>query len=305
MFQGSIPWIISSLNRRGLFPNTEIERALTEPRSLTPDDITLSQLEMIAHINKTFTEKGLYPEFQRDFILTSFLDGMDGPLARQLGKASPEGAIKDVLVDRISETILAKLIAKERNKYVDCPADLESNLQTAFQLSTLTKAACEMCGVKTKEGGIGSMLERRLILFNCLLDLGKLREITDKNSALAKKLLKKVDDNNSSLINSSNSGAKNRIDAMVQSEGSGWNNPTLDDEDSPVAIEARKYAAVVNMNKMMGLDIVDVLNQLAEGKMTFPSFESLIEKHPYIGGSLKKIKDFFTRALSIANLASN
>lgn len=152
--QGNIPDIIAKLNNKGFFPGTQIERVLASGQQLVPNDITKTQLEMIAKICRTYREKGFYPSLTHEYLLVNLLDGADGALARHLGMASPEGAMYDVVVDRLSEALLAMLIASERKRYGGGPPNLEHDLITAFQLSTLTKASCEMYGIETNEGGI-------------------------------------------------------------------------------------------------------------------------------------------------------
>lgn len=268
-----------------------------------PDDLTLSQLEMTVRTLEKLRKKGLYPGFSRDYILTIILDGSDGLLARHLKLSSPEGAMKDVVVDRLSETLLAKYITERRRQYTGFLGDEDHSLMTAFSLSTLTKAACEICGITTKEGGIGGMIERRRILFETIKCLSLLDKNSHGNAILEKRLLKRVDKNILTLINGSRFGAIRRINAIAEINNKGelgWTNQDLNNPDSSSAIEARKYVAVVRMYRALGIDIIDFLNQVAAGKTTFPSAESLAEKYPYIERSFENISDFFNHALSIA-----
>lgn len=300
--QSRIPDIIADLNNRNFFPGTEIQKALAREESLKPDHITMSQLEMITQICKTFEQKGLYSHFVRNYIIANLLDVADGPLARQLNLASPEGAMKDAIVDRIAEKSLATIIAHERSKYDKPPDNLERELNTAFQLSTLTKAACEMCGVETKEGGIGSMMQRRTILLVNLYFLGELRKIPKNNNVLRNGLINVIDTLNSYLINSSRDGADRRINLIAEKGQTAWENKTLDNPDSSAAGEARKYVMVILMNERLNNNIVGALNDLAKGKIKFPSMEHFIERYPYVTKSIVDISDFFNNALSIAGL---
>jgi len=291
LFNGHASDIIGYLNNRNLLPGTAIEKKLKAGEALMPDDITISQLEMTVQICSELKSSGLYKNFTRNYLLAFLLDGMDGALARHLGIASPEGAMKDVIVDRLSEHVIARHIATERNMYEGCPEDLGSNLATAFQLSTLTKAACEMCGVKTTEGGVGSMLERRRILYSILHDLGKLRLTPEKEQKIMRKLLKRIDDNNELLISNSQKGARERIDAISKSEKS-----------FATMGEAGKYIMLSLMNKRLGIDIVRILNDLAQDKVTFPSIEYVLEKCPDIFNTIVNISEFYNNALKISEL---
>ena len=298
--QRRVPELVVGLNKRGFFPGTQIEKILKEGKKLEPNDITTSQLQMIVRMCTTFREKGLYPHFIRDYLFTNLLDGADGALARQLNMATSEGAMYDVIVDRLSETLLAILIAQERGRYEGVPENLEHNLVTAFQLSTLTKATCEMFGINTKEGGIGSMIERRRIIFNTLLELGELRKLGSGGGILKRALLKRIDHNNSKLVENSRNGALARI-ARISEKGNGLC-PDLNDEISPAAVDARKYVAVLLLNEKLGLEMVDILNGMADGKVNFPKPEELKEKYAYIGISMERMNDLFNEALRIADI---
>lgn len=299
--QGKVPDIIAKLNKKGCFPNTQIERVLASGQPLVPNDITKTQLEMIAKICRIFSERGFYPALTHEYLLVNLLDGADGALARHLDMTSPEGAMYDVIVDRLSETLLAKLIAKERGRYGNSPPDLERDLTTAFQLSTLTKASCEMFSIDTKEGGIGSMIERRRKLFSTLAELGTLRKMGSSDNLVKRELLKSIDRRNSSLIENSIKGAMKRIEKIsnrVQTEvPTSWH--TLSQND-----DMQKYSAVVLLNRELGIDIVKSLNDLA-GREIFPPVDYLREKYPTVNESLLSIKDLFDEALRIANINSS
>lgn len=292
------------LNRARFFKDTAIERAL-ENRRVSPDDLTLSQLEITVQICTTLAKHGLYKGFNQEYLLTNLLDGADGLLARRLKKASLEGAMRDVIVDRLCEAVMAKYIATERHSDTESRSNLQRDLTTAFQLSTLSKAACEACNVETGEGGIGSMLERRRILYSVLHDLAVLKTTPKSDAVLRSKLLQRIDTNNEALISKSQKGAKDRIEALRKAaHTTNWNNDNLGNDKSLASGAARKYAAVVLMNKKIGIDTVAFLNQLAEGKITFPSAEDLIGKYSYIPTSLEAIDGFYQEALRIANITS-
>lgn len=301
--------VIEHLNKRKLFPGTAIEKAFQQNRPLIPDDITISQLEMIVQICNAFTSAGLYKGYSRDYVLVNLLDLTDGTLARKLGRLKPEGASKDAAVDRLCDKKLAECIAKERVKYHEehDSEKLDEKLTRAFQLSTLTKAACEMCNVKTSEGGRGSMRERRTMLYFTLHDLGKLRTISSTDTTLREKLLEKIDGNIKKLIDNSLEGAEERIIEISnasQTDITGWNNTKLNEPNSTAASEARKYVTVVLLNKAMGMNIVETLNEMAAGKTTFPTAEDLKSKYPYILKGLEAIDGFYQEALRIAGITS-
>ena len=302
MFSPLVEPSIWALNRAHFFKNTAIERALLERRVL-PDDLTLSQLEITVQICNTLSKRGLYKGFNREYLLTNILDGADGLLARRLKKESLEGAMRDVLVDRLCESVMAKYIATERYSDTQNRTKLQRDLTTAFQLSALSKAACEACKVSTGEGGIGSMLERRRILYSVLHDLATLKTVPENDMSLRNKLLQRVDKNNETLISKSEKGALDRIETLSKAGHiTGWNNYNLDDDKSLASGAARKYATVVLMNKEIGIDTVEVLNKLAGGKITFPSAEDLMGKYIYIPKSLEAIDSFYQEALKIANI---
>ncbi|MBI4973117.1 CDP-alcohol phosphatidyltransferase family protein [Candidatus Roizmanbacteria bacterium] len=295
---------IVALNRASYFRKTAIERALNVGE-LLPDDLTLSQLEMTVGICKKLAEHGLYKGFNEEYILTNILDGADGLLARRLNKESPEGAMKDVLVDRLCEAVMAKYIATERYADTESRTNLQRNLSTSFQLSTLSKAACEACNVETGEGGIGSMIERRRILYGVLHDIATLKTVPESNKALRDKLLHRIDINNQTLISKSRKGAIDRIETLARAGHiTSWNNNNLENDKSLASGAARKYAAVVLMNKKIVIDSVEVLNSLAGGKIMFPSADDLIGKYKYIPTSLGAIDGFYQEALRIANITS-
>jgi len=289
-----IPGIIGFCDRLGAFPETKIHDVLSNRKEiLQADDITLSQLQMTSRICRIIRQEKLFPTFGIQYILTSFLDGADGPVARRSGTVTKEGCIKDAAVDRLSEIMVAKLIAEER----ELPEDLAYKLQIACQLSTLTKAACEMCSVKTSEGGIGGMIERRKTLFFILQNLIVLNKLPKGLHPVREKIIQSIDRQIKRLIDESFRRAQERIMYIFES---GKKITAPPDPESSGASEARKYAGIVSLNNRIGIDIVRKLNVLAEGHVIFPTVESLMESQAYIAESLDKAQDFLNEALSIA-----
>lgn len=315
--EGYLPEIIALLHKSGLLHGTRIAEVIKSGRELHPDDITLSGIELTVEAAKTLVISGMNIQPFSRLILGGVLDVVDGAWARRLKLASVDGAIKDVLADRTSESYMAGLIAQNRALYDGCPPDLDTQLRVAFQLSTLTKAACEMTGVRTSEGGQGSMLERRRVLLWVLLNLGLLNrrtimeclllelkrgwQIVNQNTTQDERLLQTVDSYTASLISSSHSKAQERVVTMASAatfQVNGWHNPALADPNSSAAVEARKYAAVVLLNERMGLQIVDHLNALVE-EVEFPSAQLLMARYPYIAESVHNTGDFLRRAVGI------
>jgi len=289
-----IPGVIGILDRAGAFPGTRIHEArIDRTRKMNADDITLSQLQMTAHTCEMIRENKYFSTFSFEYLLTSLLNGADGPVARRMGTESPEGGIKDAAVDRLSEVMIARLITQE----IGLSDELSHQLQVAFQISTLTKAACEMAGAKTSEGGLGSMIERRTILYYILKDLIKLNKIPNIQKPLQDRLKDDINKRVENLIDGSYQRAKERI-RLISEKVRKIEAPEY--EESSGTSEARKYAGIVTLNARVGIDIVFELNRLAEGKVEFPTVESLSERK-YIANSLKKAKGFLDAALEIAD----
>lgn len=298
-FQGLTPEIVEFMCERGWLNGTPVANMPDRRQNLHPDHLTLAGLQITVRAADELVKNGGYRPIGQ--MLVGFaLDGLDGPFARYRNRSSPEGAVKDVLADRIAEIHIAQLIADERSKRGGEIPDL-SKLKMAFQLSTLTKAASEIVEVHTSEGGQGSMLERRRVLLVILQKLGKLNSNTNPSESSRSNILSEVDANINLLIKSSEQRAKERIGQIMASGPfvqRGWNNTALDDETSPAAIEARKYATVVLMNQREGLDIVSHLNELA-GQEMFPSLESLSQRYLYVGECIKSTEQFLNDALKL------
>jgi len=233
-------------------------------------------------------------------MLTSLLNGADGPVARRMKTESREGGIKDAAVDRLSEIMVAKLVAQE----IGLSDDLSYELQVSFQLSTLTKAACEMANVKTSEGGMGSMIERRKILFFILKDLIALNKLPEQSDHKREEIVEKIKSKVNLLIEVSRQRARERIDALelsAQLYGRGSLYYSLSDQNSSAASEAIKFAGIVTLNKQMGIDIVGELNQLISWEEAeFHGVEVLKEEYEYIRESLDNVQGFLAEALKIA-----
>jgi len=68
---------------------------------------------MTGHICDTIRERRAFPRFGFQYILASFLNGADGPVARKMGTVTKEGGIKDAAVDRLSEMMVADLVTDQ------------------------------------------------------------------------------------------------------------------------------------------------------------------------------------------------
>ncbi len=292
-----VPALISAFDYLGAFPNTKIHTAVrSKSERLKADDVTLSQLQMTVHICKMIEENKFFPNFGFEYVLTSFLNGADGIIARRLNSVTKEGGIKDASVDRLSEVMIARLLSKKLN----LPEETSHRLEVAFQLSTLTKAACEMSDVKTSEGGIGSMIQRRIALYFILRDLITLNAIPKSMKQLRENKVIKINQQINKLIEDSFNRAKERINLIAEnvSEVKAPKN-----KNSSGASEAIKYAGVVLINNLIGLDIVTELNNLAEGSVVFPTVPNLMINQRYIFESLTNAKGYIDDALAISGLA--
>ncbi|MFA5135851.1 MAG: CDP-alcohol phosphatidyltransferase family protein [Patescibacteria group bacterium] len=293
IFAPYIPGMLSLGDRLGAFPNTKIHDARMGRRDIEADEITLTQLQMTGHICDAISERTFYPGFNLQYILTSMLDAADGPVARLRDTVTKEGGIKDAAVDRLSEIMITRLIGRE----LGLPDSRVHELQIAFQLSTLTKAACEMTGTRTSEGGMGSMIERRKSLFFIMNDLIHLKKIPKSFTPVRNKITARIEKKLQSLIKGSRNRAQERIKSIAENTK---NVNAPEDPDSTAADEARKYAGIVYMNTRMGIDMVAELNELADDAVVFPSLESLKESQPYIAETLTNAEKFLDEALQIA-----
>ena len=289
-----IPGIIGLLDRVGAFTGTDIHDARASGKELHADDITLSQLQIVSNICDSMSDKNFYPGFDFQYLLANLLDGMDGAVARLTGSISKEGGIKDASVDRLSEMMITQLIGKE----LGLEDEKVRELRVAFQFSTLTKAACELTSTKTSEGGQGSMIERRVALFLIMKDLINLKKIPKSFSSLRNSRTEKINQRLQYLIDASQKRAADRIQSMA------LKNAVItvpDDSESTAADEARKYAGLVHINDLIGINIIEELNSLTGGKLLFPTLEDMKEK-PHIAKALINSQDFLNKALQIAGL---
>lgn len=295
----AIPGLLKTADLLGFFPNTKISEARKKHKPLTADDITLSQLQMTKDICVTIKNKKHFFNFSWEYLLTSLLNGADGPVARHVGSDPNVGGIKDASVDRLSEIMIVNLIAEE----IGLSIDKIHRLQLSFQLSTLTKAACEICGAKTTENGLGGMIQRRMRLRLILKDLMKLKQTPKNHEPDRNELSEKMNNELDKLINESEERAKERINAIELVKQlynrNLFERNNIVDESSEFG-EAVKYAGIITLNQEMGIDIIGELNKLVKGEPIFPSIEYLTERHPKINNFLDEAKSFLKEALTIA-----
>lgn len=298
-------YIVKGMYHTGMLRGTVVADVLDRGETLLPDHVTITSLQLTKRSAKSLAEYGGL-RYMLENGQGGLADAYDGILARKLNLASPDGAVKDVLADRIGENYIAGLIAEHITMYDRSNLGLFTDLKVAFNLSTLTKAASVMAGVQTREGGLGSMLQRRWALLFLLNDIGYLNTEEDflTDTGLIEQQLAKIHSKTSLLIEGSRERAEGRIERITNSPmiiDFGWDNYELHQEGSQAAVEARKYAAVTRMNEMTGLDMVNHLNNLARGEV-FPKWEDLAQRFPYIGESFNNINPFLQQALDIVRM---
>jgi len=310
MYEGKTLDIIDFLHQRGLLKATLIDEVLTQREALQPDDVTLTGLQMTIQGSSALVKGDRHG--RTPYLVGSILDGLDGPLARHLGKSSPEGAVKDVISDRIADLTTAGLISQGLGYFVKNP-DFQFSLQRSFLYSCLTKSTSVMVGVPTREGTIGSMTERRRVLLLVLQDLGTLYHKYHLDELPISgidgpdiKRLQMIEERTGLLITNSEKNARKRIDAILRyvqrPEYDGYKNP-LEDPHTEAAVEARKYVVVATLSKnQYGIDIIENLNNLNPG-FKFPSAEELTSRYEYIRDSMNATRDFTEKALSIAGVS--
>lgn len=302
VLQGEVPLVIQAAQAKSWLRGTELGVAYLRGEDLHPDQVTLTGLQFSLAASRALVEGERFCGLWQYFVGLMF-DGADGMVARDLGLASSEGAVKDVIADRIAELFMVTTISKERQKYSGYDGNRFQNLFIACQLSTLTKAASVMYGVDTDEGGMGGMLERRKSLFSTLSLIGKLnrrkaRGIEKGSEAIIARIDKQIDQ----LIGKSYQKAEERALKIGQAQSQGFilernqlNNPL-----SAAAVEARKYALLLKMNEdIFGIDIQRNLQALVDG-VYFPTYQELSDKFSYIGECSEGIRPFMERAKEIA-----
>lgn len=296
---------MEGLYKHGQLNGTQLEEKFRNHQVVTPDDLTVAGVEFTVQAAKKQVNTPLSLPVLKRFLLGGLMDVSDGPLARNLGPTSPDGATKDAAADRMGEIYIAALIDEHRRRYPNCPEDLGLKLKVAFVLSTLTKAACEMANAHTDEAGIGGMIERRIKLVVTLINLGKLNSLAASGKLSVKRekqLLQTIDRGNEELIQNSFDRAHERAELIKQTNartGYNWDNPALENPNSSAAVEARKYVAVIQIIKAMaGINMVDYLNGL-DSKVRFPEPEDLIARYPYIRECLMNTQEFVKRMMSV------
>lgn len=294
LFRRPAPALLGYFYRKGLLNGTQTGNRLGVSDDLMPDDITMAKLELTVRAAKKITRDGVSWKAIGNAAFAESLDLFDGLMARLLDMASADGASKDAIADRMSELYIATHVAQTVSSYSHQEYPKKIPLMVAMQLSTLTKAASEMYGVPTKENGIGGMPERLRILLYALIDTGKLEH--EQNTVNQQIVINRIDGHVQHIIDNSHFGAKIRIDRIAKH---GRNNPNLTDEKSGAASEARKYANVIHMNTLLGIDIVGELNGLSRGTLCFPTLD-MLQKYPYVTESMKSLDMFIRQSMAIA-----
>jgi hypothetical protein len=297
-----IPGLISLGDKIGLFPNTKIHLAKTQGEKIQADDITLSQLQLIKNICDQLKTGNIDDNLSGKFLLATLLDGADGPVARRNHTVSKIGGIKDAAVDRLSEIMIAKLVADE----IGLPPEKLRDLCASFQLSTITKAACEMIGAKTSEGGVAGMIQRRLALHSILKDLMRYKKTKNNNMSINLAIKKKIEAKIESLINDGRKRAIERINSIQLSRELynrdliGRNEVGI--EGSSAEREAIKYIGIVILNNRLGIDIVGELNKMTYFEIRFPTVEELVDYYPNLKTTLNDTQTYLETALEIAGV---
>lgn len=264
-FQSLTPSIVNYMYFKGMLDNTVASQAVESHILVESDHLTLAGLQLtVAAAREIVTGKRIKPLW--NYTVGNILDLFDGSLARHRNKASADGAVKDVISDRLVDIFLTNLIEENLKKNNAQDFDM-TELKIAFQLSTLTKAASEMLGVKTKEAGSGSMVERRRKLIFILYNLGCLNINLSSDQSAKDKIITNIKRQTDSLITRSIDSSKKRIakiyDVFMKGKDE-WVNNQLGNKYSSAAVDARKYAAVLRLSEREGLKTVEYLNSLAD-----------------------------------------
>lgn len=293
---------MKGMHRLGLLEGTPAAQALALGEMLHANHVTDSGLKLITEGSNELITTGNFSGFIK--VISGFsTDMFDGPLAKHQKEVSPEGAIRDVLVDRAADIRMGDLITEVLGPYQGGDTSVKKGrLLRDFSISMLTKAGSEMFGVRSRESaGMGSMLHRRIVLLFDLIRLGNLSRGIPSESQI-RKTVSQVNANLDSLIEGSEEKAKARIDKILLSPTfeNRWDNQALNDPNSAAATEAGKYAAVVTMNQRVGLDPVGYLNSVAKSEV-FPSAEYLMANYEYIRERVNNMQPFLDFALSLIN----
>jgi phosphatidylglycerophosphate synthase len=263
-----------------------LDEKISRHEAFNANMMTLAQLQLMVQATDIKSPRFLT---LRKYGVATILDAGDGMYARLTGTASPEGAVIDVVTDRLADLVLVNTIVTELNKFDPQPY-LESQLATACLLSTLTKAACEMANIKTEEGKAGSMMERRKVFAEIFSILKKLKPNSDN-----KKKIDLIDQKIELVICHSQEAARERVGKLPC--GTWWNNnEKLENPMSAAAVEARKYTQIIIMAARLGIDMNTELDRLSLTKLC-PKPGEL--KFQYISKSGDMTKDYIDRALDI------
>ncbi len=293
--QGHVPPLLYAFYENGLLEDTKLAEAYENQKEPIPDDVTLTGLQITIRAVDRLAEKGFTFSNLLQYALGSAMDGLDGPYARHLDLASIDGGLKDVLTDRILEFYMAKKIYSKKSESGMTKDDQLKDLMISFVLSTLTKAACEMGGLGSSEGGGGGMMARRVKLFHLLNDIGDHQSGDAKGEYGIQRQINAV-------VNISHVAALQRINSIKHYKlpRTYWRNYRTNLDSTSSAIELRKYAAVVLLCRKMDIDIVGYLNTIGSD-IKFPTLDELME-FGYVCDSIANIEPFIDKALLLANL---
>lgn len=298
--QPVVPAIVKFVNRWSpLTEGTEIAHKIENGEHIGPDDLTLTGMEMNIRgmLGLVDPERNRYSAMA-EYWLGTLADAGDGALARLQGVASPEGAVKDMIVDRLVDFSAAEIINKMRKSLGEIDdeitAEAYSQLWWTFQLSTLTKASCAMAGFKTAEGGAGGMKTRKSAINSILSDFrrGVAREDIDaKVIALRDAGVKASQER--ALHYQTHINVYGRLNEVQMSNPSSFG-----------AIEARKYAYLVALNEtVFGFDIVSELDKLLLPNQAEVDFLRVSDfaQYSFVAESMGKVDLFIERAIAVRN----
>ncbi|MEI7578895.1 MAG: hypothetical protein WCJ58_02520 [bacterium] len=251
------PQIISLFNQLGWIPDTIVANKIANGQEYSADDVTMSGMQLVLASAQEVLS-GNAEEARPKYRTGGWLDALDGPYARHEMTASPIGAAKDMVVDRITEVAVLKMIEKtmvERGMMAgdETTQRYFDNIAASCCYSTLSKSLMEMHGVKLKgsEKGPASMLVRRDALWQVLTMLGDRDEpLQDPNPIL--QILNLLSESSSAALNQ-------RIKIIIDSTEAIdiFSAEKFQDPNSSASIEALKYATLVDtMQQHFNLDLV-------------------------------------------------